>query len=49
VTYAVGEPAYTLRDLVADAVRLLDFFGIARAHLVGMSVGGAIAPPWSTT
>jgi pimeloyl-ACP methyl ester carboxylesterase len=43
VTYAVGEPPYTLRDLGADAVGLLDFFGIARAHLVGMSVGGAIA------
>jgi pimeloyl-ACP methyl ester carboxylesterase len=43
VTYEVGAPPYTLRDLVADAVGLLDFFGISRAHLVGMSGGGSIA------
>jgi pimeloyl-ACP methyl ester carboxylesterase len=43
VTYAVGAPAYTMRDLVADALALLDFFGISRAHLVGMSAGAAIA------
>jgi pimeloyl-ACP methyl ester carboxylesterase len=43
VTYPSGAPRYTLRDLVADAVGLLDFFGIERAHLVGMSVGGSIA------
>jgi pimeloyl-ACP methyl ester carboxylesterase len=43
VTYAAGAPPYTQLDLVADAVALLDFFGIARAHLVGMSVGGSIA------
>ena len=43
VTYAVGAPPYTLRDLVPDAVALLDFFGIERAHLVGMSGGGSIA------
>jgi pimeloyl-ACP methyl ester carboxylesterase len=43
VTYAVGAPPYTQRDLVADAVGLLDFFGIERAHLVGMSGGASIA------
>jgi pimeloyl-ACP methyl ester carboxylesterase len=43
VTYAGGAPPYTQRDLVADAVGLLDFFRIERGHLVGMSGGGAIA------
>jgi pimeloyl-ACP methyl ester carboxylesterase len=43
VTYAVGAPPYTLRDLVADAVGLLDVFRERRAHLVGMSAGAAIA------
>jgi pimeloyl-ACP methyl ester carboxylesterase len=43
VTYKVGAPPYTLRDLVADAVGLLDFFGVDRAHLVGMSGGGSLA------
>jgi pimeloyl-ACP methyl ester carboxylesterase len=43
VSYQPGAPACTLRDLAADAVGLLDAFGVARAHLVGMSVGGAIA------
>jgi pimeloyl-ACP methyl ester carboxylesterase len=43
VTYEPGAPRYALRDLVADAVGLLDGFGVARAHLVGMSTGAAIA------
>jgi pimeloyl-ACP methyl ester carboxylesterase len=43
VSYEPGAPPYTLRDLVADAVGLLDTFGLDRAHLVGMSMGGAIA------
>jgi pimeloyl-ACP methyl ester carboxylesterase len=43
VTYERGAPQYTLRDLVADAVGLLDSFGLATAHLVGMSAGAAIA------
>jgi pimeloyl-ACP methyl ester carboxylesterase len=42
-TYAVGAPPYTLRDLAEDVVGLLDFFGISRAQLVGMSGGGSIA------
>jgi pimeloyl-ACP methyl ester carboxylesterase len=43
VTYEPGAPHYALRDLVADAVGLLDTFGLASAHLVGMSAGAAIA------
>ncbi|MFI9386388.1 alpha/beta fold hydrolase [Kutzneria sp. NPDC052558] len=43
VSYPVGEPGYTLLDLAEDAVALLDHFGVARAHLVGISMGGAVA------
>jgi len=43
VSYEPGAPPYTLRDLVADAVGLLDAFGLDEAHLVGRSMGGGIA------
>ena len=43
VSYAPGSPPYTLRDLAADAVGLLDAFGLKRAHLVGRSMGGGLA------
>lgn len=36
-------PAYTLRDLVADAAGLLDALGLERAHVVGAGPGGWIA------
>jgi hypothetical protein len=36
-------PGYTLRDLVADAVGVLDGLGIARAHVAGLATGGLIA------
>ncbi|GAB3160998.1 hypothetical protein GCM10027059_10140 [Myceligenerans halotolerans] len=38
-----GAPSYTSRNLTDDAVHLLDALGIARAHLAGVSAGGAIA------
>lgn len=36
-------PAYTLSDLAADAVGLLNRLGLASAHVVGTSLGGMIA------
>ncbi|RWB03274.1 alpha/beta hydrolase [Mesorhizobium sp.] len=41
--YAPGEPPYTFDDMVDDAIRVLDNHGIAKAHVVGMSMGGMIA------
>src|SRR3954452_13992410 len=43
VSYPPGAPPYTLPDLAADAVGLLDVFSLDRAHLVGRSMGGGIA------
>jgi pimeloyl-ACP methyl ester carboxylesterase len=43
VTYAPGRPGYTGADLVADAAGVLDAYGIAAAHVVGVSAGGALA------
>src|SRR5213592_3338029 len=43
VTYEPGNPEYTGADLVADAAGVLDVYGIPAAHLVGVSMGGALA------
>lgn len=43
---AIGAPppvAYSLDDMARDAVGLLDAMGIARAHIVGASLGGMIS------
>ena len=41
-TYEPGRPGYTGGDLLVDAVALLDDYGLAAAHLVGMSAGAAL-------
>ena len=43
VSYEPGAPGYTGEDLVADAAALIDSLDLGRAHLVGMSMGGALA------
>jgi pimeloyl-ACP methyl ester carboxylesterase len=42
VTYEPGHPGYTASDLVADAAALLDACEIPAAHVVGVSMGGAL-------
>jgi pimeloyl-ACP methyl ester carboxylesterase len=43
MTYEVGEPRYTGADLVADTAGVLDAYGIEAAHVVGVSMGAALA------
>ena len=42
-SYGPGEAPYTVEDLADDAVRVLDGYGLGRAHLVGMSLGGYLS------
>jgi pimeloyl-ACP methyl ester carboxylesterase len=42
-TWAFDEHPYAVADLADDAVAVLDALGIARAHAVGMSMGGILA------
>jgi len=39
----LSSASYTLSDMAADTIGLLDALGLDRAHLVGASLGGAIA------
>ncbi|MFI8266233.1 MULTISPECIES: alpha/beta fold hydrolase [unclassified Streptomyces] len=43
LTYEPGRPGYTGADLVGDAARVLDAYGVLAAHVVGVSAGGALA------
>jgi pimeloyl-ACP methyl ester carboxylesterase len=43
VHYPAGEPEYGSAELVADAVGVLDAYGVGTACLMGISMGGAMA------
>jgi pimeloyl-ACP methyl ester carboxylesterase len=43
IAYPLGHPGYSLEDLADDATMILSAYGVNRAHLVGMSLGGMIA------
>src|SRR6266851_9122172 len=36
-------PPYTTREMAEDAIAVLDACGVSRAHVVGLSLGGAVA------
>src|SRR5262249_50665600 len=43
VSYPPGAPGYSGPDLVADAAGILDALDLPSAHVVGQSMGGALA------
>lgn len=42
-TFPVGPPPYDGDDLLADALGVLDAYGVRAAHVVGVSMGGGLA------
>lgn len=42
-SWPAGSPGYTGRELMTDALAVLDALGVERAHVAGLSVGGGIA------
>jgi len=42
-TYKPGQPGYGLEEMAGDAIGVLDAYGIERAHIMGMSLGGMLA------
>ena len=42
-TWLADGDAYRVEDMAADAVGLLDALSVAKAHIVGMSMGGMVA------
>jgi pimeloyl-ACP methyl ester carboxylesterase len=42
-TYPPGAPGYTVDELADDVIAVLDGYGLGRAHLVGMSLGGMLS------
>ncbi len=41
--FACGESSYTLDDMAADAIAILDAYSVSKAHIIGGSMGGLIA------
>ncbi|MCP3097804.1 alpha/beta fold hydrolase [Myxococcus sp. K15C18031901] len=42
-TQPPGPPRYTVDDMADDVIAVLDGYGLPRAHLVGMSLGGMLS------